>query len=1398
MKQLFTICMVALIYANAFTQQSQFFNQSMGSVVNLNPQSQQFDFMPGEILVRFQDDASIGNLKQAGIAQTGVISVDQIFIKYKVSENKRLFPNEKRLLSPVVLTVYNGKEFEQPSLHNIYKLKVHEPNKIFEAIEELKQDPNIIYAEPNYIFSMTNDDPVSPVLKEMDLQSASFSIFHSQFSIPSCSPVPSNAPSPATPDDPLYSQQYYITAIHANEVWDSVNGKDSTQVIGVLDTGVDWLHPDLSPNIWINQDEVPGNGVDDDGNGYVDDLRGWDWINNDPNPMDDAGHGTHVAGIAAARGNNGIGITGISPRAKIMSLKILSHAGFGDAATISQGIIYAYSNGATILNMSFGSYARSATMENALLTASLTSDLVAAAGNDTKNINSTPGTFYPAAFSFVLGVQANTDFSNYDPDGPIFSEFQDGFNYELTAPGSGLLSTFRNGTYKGMSGTSMAAPCVAGAVSLYKSFFPAKSREELWSDLIYTSSVVINLQQAMFNVIKYPVFDLMESHIIDTLPGADRDGQADAGETIQLWVKIRNTFGPADSAYVKIQQTNYGDTNDVQIVIDSSYLGSMATYATLTNQYIPFQVFIKPDAANERTITLNVLMKNKGDTADYVRPVSFKIYNGTELSGLITQNTTLTPDKLWLVNSNLRIGTGVTMTILPGTHIHINAGVDNRGNVNAIGTADSLIYIKGVFGGSCQFKYVEMDLGGKDLTVGGDIEHCEIYNGKSLIAGKIKYCYIHDLTVFSVMWSPITIHGDSIINSYIKNISYNNGFYGKMNQSTVDGLIFFDSFGGISKSKYSVYTKIMNMYKYLQPNNPSNWYANPACLLYENGSGLNETDFLKNSFLTNDIASYFVRPGLSGDAMDFRNQYWGTTDTLKIRPKYYDFWNNVSLPFLNYKPFLNAPSDSCPGHVWRILVNGHDAQDEVPEPIGVGNVHFAVCFNKAMDTTQTPKLTFGLRTPYNQNVVDDSTHWSADHKTWYATYNVKLYTGDGLNRIKVDSARAPGEFPIPTEDQRFNILIQAAGSSSVNFMAQAGIGKVYLEWNNSGIPDLLGFNIYRFNNITDTTYTQPVMINTTLVTDTTYTDFSVTPGTRYWYYYKVLNTDFRESDSSNIVNATPYNSPLGDANGDSLVNVLDITAIISYMLSQNPQPFLFDAADVNSDNIINILDVIGVVDIIIGKKKELVTNIPPAYIYLEDGSILLKTTQPVAGLQFELEGEDLDDLELALKLPEFELATCLINGRLLGVIYSYSNKVLPLGLQNIIQISGIKGPLRWGDLLAGDPHGNPVKVIPDKLNTYPLDECNMTVYPNPFNQSTHIQYRLFEASDVVIGVYDLFGKLLTTIFSGNQTQGEFVQTWDGFTPGNDKKTAGIYIIRFTANGESGKTVKKYAKVVMIK
>ena len=264
------------------------------------------------------------------------------------------------------------------------------------------------------------------------------------------------------PNDPYYliNTQWGPQKILAAQAWDLSKGSPSV-VIAVVDWGVDLLHPDLATEMWTNPGETPGNGVDDDGNGRVDDVYGWDFANNDNNPQDDYGHGTHCAGIAAAATDNGVGIAGVGYSSRIMAVKVGSGTtGTAAYSAIAYGIMYAADKGAKVISLSLGGYAYSGFLESAVNYAwNNGCVLVGAVGN-----NNVSTLFYPAAYTNVIGVSA-TDQSDAKAS---WSNY--GTQVAVAAPGASIYSTYWNSgagsTYAYMSGTSMAAPHVAGLAAL--------------------------------------------------------------------------------------------------------------------------------------------------------------------------------------------------------------------------------------------------------------------------------------------------------------------------------------------------------------------------------------------------------------------------------------------------------------------------------------------------------------------------------------------------------------------------------------------------------------------------------------------------------------------------------------------------------------------------------------------------------------------------------------------------------------------------------------------------------------------------------------------------------------------------------------------------------------------
>ncbi|HKY33808.1 MAG TPA: S8 family serine peptidase [Candidatus Polarisedimenticolia bacterium] len=306
-----------------------------------------------------------------------------------------------------------------------------------QALETMSRNPNVEHVTPNWIVTLdlVPNDPNLPQLYGM-----------------------------------INTGQTGGTAdadIDADQAWSVTTGSRSV-VVGVIDTGVNHLHPDLAANIWTNLGEIPGNNLDDDNNGFIDDVHGYDFVNNDGDPMDDHGHGSHCAGTIGAVGNNGIGVVGVNWEVSIMGLKFLSASGSGSTANAVRAVNYATMMGADLTSNSWGGGAASPDLQAAIAAAGAAEiPFVAAAGNNSSNNDVTP--HYPSNYDLanVIAVAA----TDHNDTVASFSNWG-AVSVDLAAPGVNILSTVLGTNYQLFSGTSMATPHVAGAAALLKSRFP--------------------------------------------------------------------------------------------------------------------------------------------------------------------------------------------------------------------------------------------------------------------------------------------------------------------------------------------------------------------------------------------------------------------------------------------------------------------------------------------------------------------------------------------------------------------------------------------------------------------------------------------------------------------------------------------------------------------------------------------------------------------------------------------------------------------------------------------------------------------------------------------------------------------------------------------------------------
>jgi subtilisin family serine protease len=413
------------------------------------------EYVPDELIIMLKDvkakGLSIGK-DHKGYVKTNLPSLDKLHQKFGVSRMERIYEGynkqTKRYLS------ITQKE-RRRRIGNIFRLKFARDSDVRSAVLEFGNDKNVEYAEPNYII-----------------------------------------PTSLIPNDSNFDQQWALnntgqTAgmvdadIDAPEAWDIETG-DSQIIIAVIDTGVDWDHPDLAANIWINSDEIEGDGLDNDGNGYIDDYRGWDFVSvssssvypgedpgpRDNDPMDFHGHGTHVSGIIGAVTDNSRGMAGITWDCRIMAVRAgyKNTSGYGVLrhSDIAPAIMYAVDNGANIINMSFGGSV-SSTIKNAIdyaYSGDVTS--IAAAGNENYSYKT-----YPAAYDEVIAVSA----TGHNDSKASFSNY--GSWIDVAAPGVNIYSTLFDDTYASWSGTSMAAPHACGVAALVLSKNSSFSNEQV-------------------------------------------------------------------------------------------------------------------------------------------------------------------------------------------------------------------------------------------------------------------------------------------------------------------------------------------------------------------------------------------------------------------------------------------------------------------------------------------------------------------------------------------------------------------------------------------------------------------------------------------------------------------------------------------------------------------------------------------------------------------------------------------------------------------------------------------------------------------------------------------------------------------------------------------------------
>lgn len=419
-------------------------------------------------------------------------------------------------------------------------------------------------------------------------------------------------------NDPLVSTMYGLQKTAAPDAWDLSTGS-SQVVVGVIDSGVDYTHPDLIQNMWVNPGEIPGDGIDNDRNGYVDDIHGYDFLNNDGSPMDDNRHGTHVAGTISARGDNGVGTVGMSWSTKIMALKFLGSNGSGPISAAVSALNYAtmmrsqYGVNIVLTNNSWGSTGFSQAMSDAISANANTGMLfVAAAGNATNNNDSSP--FYPAAYpqENIISVASTTSddvlssFSNYGVN-----------SVDIAAPGSSILSTGLNGTYVTLSGTSMAAPHVSGAAALLWSAVSNTTTAAVKNILLQTADPLTGLNGLIGSGGRLNVANAMRSLL------------GDVGDSLQLarstsLNQVGETFS---SGFQSLSDGSHG-TADVDLYRLSGQAGDVLTIDLVVSEQPSTPASVRIFSVDGIELASYLLDPSPADRINFTLPESANYFVG--------------------------------------------------------------------------------------------------------------------------------------------------------------------------------------------------------------------------------------------------------------------------------------------------------------------------------------------------------------------------------------------------------------------------------------------------------------------------------------------------------------------------------------------------------------------------------------------------------------------------------------------------------------------------------------------------------------------------------------------------------------------------------------------------
>ncbi|MFN2226064.1 MAG: S8 family serine peptidase [Anaerolineae bacterium] len=915
--------------------------------------------VPGVLLVGLEPGAAF--LDRGGTALAGEPALNALLEQAGLQAAEPLFPSTAGLAS--------GYGQGAVALDRIYRLRLAPDADVLDLAADLAALPGVAFAEPDYL-----------------------------------------AHTVATPDDPFFPRQWGLAQIEAPAAWDVVTGSPDV-VVAVVDAGLDTAHPDLAGRLWVNPGEIPGNGLDDDNNGHVDDVHGWNLVDDDANLADNTGHGTQVAGVIAAETDNGQGVAGVCWHCRLMIVKVTQPGGVANYSDIAAGVVYAAEKGAEVINLSLGGYGDSATLRAAVAAASQAAVIVGGAGNDDGE-----ALFYPAAYDDDVLAAAGTTAGDAKTGSSNYGTWVD-----ISAPGEVISTTFDAGGYGTTSGTSMAAPFVSGLAGLLRSQHPAWSPQLVRAQILHTALDIDGLNpgyegklgrgriDAAQAVITAPQPQLSYlAHAVDGQP----EGRPEPGSTVNLEVTLHNDWAEASNVQAALSSSD----PYVTILSGTADYGNVGTYDDVAGQpSFRFSVSGSAPYAHDMAFSLHV-------TADggYALDIPLTIPTSAgivHIHGALTSQT-WTDDHVYVVDGDAGIVPGEVLQIEPGTVVRFDGpySLIIEGTLLADGEAgqpitftsnrtppapgdwqrliftDSSIdatfdaqgnYVSGSIVRHAVFEYgdsaVYMDDAGPYFAhnlvrhvasasagIGGGSNNDSsawpvIAHNTLLNTGIIVYLNVSGATVVG---NTLTGAGMRLNGSHMGAVDDNS-----VSDAPYDPGIVADNPASVSGNR------VVNCYQGIGAGGDGLISGNLVANSKTVGLGTSGTTTVISNTILNSgqtgimigIGSptlhhnnVIVAPGgyaLYNDntnAVDATGNWWGTADGGEIEDLIYDGSDQYGLGLVDHDGYLLAPDPSAPAYLAGLAL-------DPPSPVGIETVTFSLDFSRPMDPGRDPLVVLALQ-----------------------------------------------------------------------------------------------------------------------------------------------------------------------------------------------------------------------------------------------------------------------------------------------------------------------------------------------------------------------------------------------------------------------------------------------------